>query len=119
MGWVRILDEENLPRNERQIVKIGRREILVIRQEDQIFACDNHCPHLHFPITLGRLDADGTLHCPWHQSAFDLHTGDVKAWAPWPPGGISRILGKLSREETLPVFAVKLEDGGVWLELRD
>lgn len=52
--------------------------------------------------------------CPFHHSAFDLKTGNVKEWSPWPPG-LGRILGAISREKALKVYATKLEDGYVWV----
>jgi nitrite reductase/ring-hydroxylating ferredoxin subunit len=65
-------------------------------------------------LELGRLTDDCGIVCPWHRSGFDLATGDVKAWAPWPPG-LGVVLGATSRQKVLPTYPVKVEDGSVWV----
>lgn len=117
MSWIKVLEANELPEGDRQVIKVGGREVMVIHHQGELFAIDNRCPHLRFPITLGRIDHECAIHCPWHRSAFDLKTGDVKAWAPWPPGVITRVLGTISREKTLPVFPVRIEDGGIWVQI--
>jgi nitrite reductase/ring-hydroxylating ferredoxin subunit len=66
------------------------------------------------PLKNGRITEEGFLVCPWHRSAFDLRTGDVASWTPWPPG-VGRVLGALRRQHALPVFPVKVEAGRVWV----
>ncbi len=75
---------------------------------------DNQCPHLKLPLKNGRLTDDGAITCPFHHSAFDLETGDVKEWSPWPPL-VGKALGSLVREKALPVFAAEVKDGWLWI----
>lgn len=69
------------------------------------------------PLKNGRLTADGAIVCPRHRSAFDLRTGDVKDWTPWPPAA-GKLLGAVRRERALLVYRVKVEEEGkVWVEV--
>ncbi len=40
----------------------------------QIYAVDNRCPHMGFPLDKGTVN-DGILTCHWHYARFDLETG--------------------------------------------
>ena len=113
MEWARVLKTEELPEDARRVVDVGGRAILVLRHEGQIYAIVAACPHLRLPLKGAKI-SDHTLTCPWHHSAFDLTSGDVKEWSPWPPA-LGRMLGTLSREKALKVFPTKVEDGAIWI----
>jgi len=50
-------------------------------QGDDVFAVDNRCPHMGFPLHRGSV-ADGILTCHWHHARFDLCTGGtLDQWA--------------------------------------
>jgi nitrite reductase/ring-hydroxylating ferredoxin subunit len=116
MNWVKVLPQDELDEGERCVVKIGERSILLIHHQGQIHAMESACPHMRLPLKGGKLTEDDAIVCPWHHSAFDLRTGDVKDWSPWPPG-VGRVLGAISREKALPVFPTKVEEGSVWVGL--
>jgi nitrite reductase/ring-hydroxylating ferredoxin subunit len=116
MNWVKALPQDELPEGERRVVRIGERSILLIHHEGQIHAMESACPHMRLPLKGGNLTDDDAIVCSWHHSAFDLRTGDVKEWSPWPPG-VGRVLGAISREKALPVFPTKVEEGSVWVGL--
>ena len=40
-----------------------------------LFAVSRRCRHLGADLANGTLDEHGHLVCPWHQSAYDVHTG--------------------------------------------
>lgn len=117
MNWTRLLDVEALPEGERKIVQIEDHAILLIHEGGELYAVANQCPHMRLPLKRGKVE-DETITCPFHRSAFDLNTGDVKAWSPWPPVA-GRLLGTISREKALPVFETKVEDGAIWIALED
>jgi len=55
-------------------VKIGKREIAVVRVGDEVFALSNLCRHAFGSLSDGF--ADGyTLACPWHGWRYDVRTG--------------------------------------------
>lgn len=43
--------------------------------DGQPFAVSRRCRHLGADLAGGRVDGDGHLVCPWHSSAYDVHTG--------------------------------------------
>ena len=115
MTWFRTLSKDELSEGERQVVRVGAHDLLLICHDGQIYAVARACPHMRLPLKGGKVD-DHTITCPWHHSAFDLKTGDVKEWSPWPPA-VGRMLGTLSREKALPIFQTKIEDGQIWIDL--
>jgi hypothetical protein len=68
-----------------------------------VFALDNRCPHMGFPLDRGSV-ADGILTCHWHHARFDLASGGgFDLWA-----------------DDLPTAEVQMRGGDVWVaaELR-
>jgi nitrite reductase/ring-hydroxylating ferredoxin subunit len=66
------LDE--LKRKGRLVVRGPHRPILLIHDRDRVYALDNRCPHMGFPLERGSVD-DGILTCHWHHARFDLASG--------------------------------------------
>jgi nitrite reductase/ring-hydroxylating ferredoxin subunit len=118
MSWTNVLPADSLPSGARQVVKIGKRTILLLNHDGQLKAVDNICPHLKLPLKKGKITEDGAIVCPWHRSAFDLCTGAVKVWTPWPPG-VGKVLGIVSPEKALPTFNVRVQEGSIWVEVED
>jgi nitrite reductase/ring-hydroxylating ferredoxin subunit len=114
MDWHIVSPVAQFPDGSRKVVQAGMSRVLVIRIKNEFFAVASACPHMRFPLVLGRVTEDCGIICPFHHSAFDLRTGDVKAWSPWPPG-LGRVFAILSREKALTVYPTKIEDGYVWV----
>lgn len=117
MNWIKVLPQDELPLNERKVVKVEQRAILLLNHNNQIYAVENSCPHLKLPMRKGKVTDDGAIICPFHRSAFDLATGNVKEWSPFPPG-IGKVLGAVAKEKALPVFPTRLEEGSIWVGLQ-
>ena len=47
------------------------------RGEDRYFAVSRRCRHQLADLSEGSIDADGCLVCPWHQSRYDVRTGEM------------------------------------------
>ncbi|SFE06402.1 Rieske (2Fe-2S) protein [Blastococcus tunisiensis] len=45
--------------------------------EDDYFAVSRRCRHQLADLSEGSVDADGCLVCPWHQSRYDVRTGEM------------------------------------------
>jgi nitrite reductase/ring-hydroxylating ferredoxin subunit len=43
----------------------------------QYFAVTRRCRHLRADLAGGSIDENGCLVCPWHQSAYDVSTGQM------------------------------------------
>jgi nitrite reductase/ring-hydroxylating ferredoxin subunit len=74
--------------------------ILVIYHGERVFALDNRCPHMGFPLDRGSVE-DGILTCHWHHARFDLASGcTFDLWA-----------------DDVPTCPVEVRDGGeVWIK---
>src|SRR5215467_8743119 len=58
-----------------RIVVHGRhRPVLLVHEGGQVFALDNRCPHMGFPLERGSVE-DGILTCHWHHARFELASG--------------------------------------------
>jgi nitrite reductase/ring-hydroxylating ferredoxin subunit len=83
----------------RLVVRGRHRPILVVHDRGRIFALDNRCPHMGFPLDRGSVE-DGILTCHWHHARFDLESGcTFDLWA-----------------DDAPTCGVELRDGEVWVE---
>src|SRR5688572_22942934 len=116
MGWEKTIPVSELPDGGRKVVTVDSKPVLLINHCNKFYAISSTCPHWGLPLELGRLTDDCGIICPWHRSGFDLDTGDVKAWAPWPPG-LGLVLGATSRKKVLPTYATKVEDGTIWVTI--
>jgi nitrite reductase/ring-hydroxylating ferredoxin subunit len=45
----------------------------------ELFAVSRRCRHQLGDMSKGTIDADGCLVCPWHQSRYDVTTGEMVA----------------------------------------
>jgi nitrite reductase/ring-hydroxylating ferredoxin subunit len=100
--WTRVADLDRLRPSRPIAVKVSGKQIALFVHQGEIFACNNRCPHEGYPLVEGALDADCVLTCHWHNWKFDLRSGTT-------------IYGG----DNLRVYPVKVEDGAVWLDVRD
>jgi nitrite reductase/ring-hydroxylating ferredoxin subunit len=79
--WVRVGTLEELKAKGMTVVRGGACPLLVVYDRGGVFALDNRCPHLGFPLHRGSVD-DGILTCHWHHARFDLVSGGTfDLWA--------------------------------------
>ena len=82
------------------IVVTGKRQrrIAVFADGDDVYAVENNCPHMGFPLDKGAV-RDGILTCHWHQARFDLRSGcTFDLWA-----------------DDVPRYTVQVEGGRVYV----
>ncbi len=97
-GFFRAASLANLEEKQMLTVHGADRPLLLCWHEGQVFALDNRCPHMGFPLSKGRLD-HGLLTCHWHHARFDLRSGcTFDLWA-----------------DDTPVFEVCVERDDIWV----
>lgn len=116
MAWEKAVAVDELPENARTVVQLGGNKILLLNHNGEIYAVDNRCPHLKLKMTKGKVTADGSIVCPWHRSAFELSTGQVKDWTPWPPV-MGKAMAAVSSPKPLPTYPTKVESGSIFVEV--
>ena len=68
---------------------------------DKVYALDNRCPHMGFPLDKGSVE-DGILSCHWHHARFDVASGGAfDLWA-----------------DDIDSFPVEVRDGEIFVDLR-
>ena len=81
------------------VVTGGGHTIAVFAHDDKVFAVDNRCPHMGFPLDRGTVK-DGILTCHWHHARFDLSSGGT--FDPFA--------------DDVRSFPVSVADGEVWVD---
>ena len=82
-----------------RVVSAGGRTIVVFALDGEVYALDNRCPHMGFPLSQGTV-RDGILTCHWHHARFDLAGGS--AFDPFA--------------DDITSFAVEVRGGEVWVD---
>jgi nitrite reductase/ring-hydroxylating ferredoxin subunit len=117
MAWHYVSDLDTLQKEGRQVISLDAHRILLIWHEDQIYATQSQCPHLKLPLAKAQINEKNEIVCPFHKSAFDLCSGEVKCWSPWP-AMLSGVLGKVSKPKNLSVYPVKIEGNKIMVDLQ-
>jgi len=74
--FVPVIAEDELPESGVRRVEVGDVGVLLARATDgEVTAIAARCNHFSGPLERGEREGD-TVVCPWHQSRFELHTGE-------------------------------------------
>lgn len=142
--WMRMFPQDELEDGAHRIVPFESCDLVIVRDKADYFAFNNACPHLHIPLfeprpeieegSLGyiagtntprplcsALTEDRGLICRWHDSCFDLQTGEIREWAPRLENGMSpgwEFIGEISKNPSkLQVFPCYIHEGYLWISL--
>lgn len=99
--FLKVADVRDLSKNQMRVYNVKGQEILVINIEGELYAVNNQCPHLGYPLYLGRLEGD-VLVCGFHDAKFNVRTGK----------SIGPVTGK-----PLKTFQVKIHDSSIFVEV--
>lgn len=88
----------DLPEGKGKVVKVGRRQILLMNIDGRFYALDRFCAHRAAPLVQGEV-IDGQLLCPWHGNTFDVATGSCLA----------------NPEEKVQTYPVEVRGEEIWI----
>jgi nitrite reductase/ring-hydroxylating ferredoxin subunit len=96
---IRACSLSDLERDGMRVFSAEGRTILLVYEKGEVFALDNRCPHMGFPLSRGTV-SDGILTCHWHHAKFDLAGGcTLDPFA-----------------DDVPSFPVEVHDGAVYVD---
>jgi len=76
--FVKVASRRDIPQSQMKEVQINGQNICIANIEGKYYAINNTCTHEGGPLADGKLEGY-EVECPWHQSRFDVRTGEVKA----------------------------------------
>jgi ferredoxin-NADP reductase/nitrite reductase/ring-hydroxylating ferredoxin subunit len=77
-GFVKVAKKSDIPLSHMKEVQVNGQSVCVGNIDGKYFAINNICSHEGGPLADGKLQGF-EVECPWHQSKFDMRTGEVKA----------------------------------------
>ncbi len=104
-NWIEAMTLDEIEIGARRILRAAGKQILLVRTEDAVHACNNRCPHEGYPLMEGSVASDTgacVLTCNWHNWKFDLISGETLV------GG-----------DALRRYPVEIRDGVIWLDVAD
>lgn len=101
MAFERVATLDDLEPGKALFVQLDEPVCVVRMPDDTVRAVHDTCSHQEYPLHEGWVE-DGEIECALHGSTFDLSSGQ--------PQGLPAV-------KPIPVYACKVEDGGVWVDL--
>ena len=98
-GLAKVGTLDNLQKGGCTVVSAGGHSVAVFYHAGQVYAVDNRCPHMGFPLNQGTVK-DGILTCHWHHARFDISSGGT--FDPFA--------------DDVRTFPVQVVDGEVWVD---
>jgi nitrite reductase/ring-hydroxylating ferredoxin subunit len=99
---VRAASLNEVPAGASKIVNLDGHVIALFNADGRIFAVDNRCPHMGFPLDRGTVK-DCILTCHWHHARFDLSSGGTfDQWA-----------------DDVRAYPIDAVDGEIWVDLAE
>ncbi|HEX3899127.1 MAG TPA: Rieske 2Fe-2S domain-containing protein [Mycobacteriales bacterium] len=117
----------DFPDGELVRVDAAGKTIVVARDGERVCAASDRCPHLGFSLSKGPGGLkylDGVVQCPWHNSRFDVATGENLDWVTGfagqtVPRWSRRVIGLGRKPAPLTTYPARIEDGKVVVTVAD
>lgn len=100
MPYLKVAQIDELPSGEMRGVVVDGVKVLVVNLDGEVFAYQDRCLHMGVPLSQGWFEG-ASLVCFLHGWEYDARTGETIR----PPGSC------------LERFAVRVEDGAVWVSV--
>ncbi len=101
-GFVRVADTKDIAPSQMKEVQVDGESVCIANVDGNYYAIGSICTHEGGPLADGTLDGY-QVECPWHNSKFDVRTGDVIS----PPAN-----------EPEPAYEVKIEGNNILIKLQ-
>ena len=101
-GFVRVADTKDIAISQMKEVQVDGESVCIANIDGKYYAIGSICTHEGGPLADGTLDGY-EVECPWHNSRFDVRTGEVIS----PPAN-----------EPEPVYEVKIEGNNILIKLK-
>jgi nitrite reductase/ring-hydroxylating ferredoxin subunit len=100
-SFVKVADLKDVPEGTPRAVRVEGRSIALFQHQGNVYATDNQCPHMGYPLTRGRV-RNGVLTCDWHGWSYDMKGGGCFT------GGC----------DDLDTFPVEVRDSAIYIDVR-
>jgi chlorite dismutase len=101
-GWQPVAKLDELSAERGKVVHVAGEQVALFSIGGRVYAVANRCSHANGPLSEGRIDGTAVT-CPWHESQFDLETGQPL---------------RTPAQRPVPVYDAKVEDGVVLVVAR-
>ena len=100
-NFVKVADLKDVSEGTPKAVRVEGRSIALVQHQGNVYATDNQCPHMGYPLTRGRV-RNGVLTCDWHGWSYDMRGGGCFT------GGC----------DDLDTFPVEVRDSAIYIDVR-
>ena len=73
-NFVKVAARSDIAEGKPRAVRVEGHSIALFQHEGAIYATDNQCPHMGYPLVRGRVRR-GVLSCDWHGWSYDMEGG--------------------------------------------
>ena len=73
-NFVKVANLDELDEGKPRAVRVEGQSVALFKHNGNIYATDNQCPHMGYPLTRGRVRG-GVLTCDWHGWSYDMGGG--------------------------------------------
>ena len=98
-AWTPVAKLSEVPEGGAKVVHYRGEQVALFNAGGHVYAISNRCSHANGPLAEGRVE-DATVTCPWHDSQFDLATGQPL---------------RTPAQRPVATYLVRIEDGTVFL----
>jgi ferredoxin-NADP reductase/nitrite reductase/ring-hydroxylating ferredoxin subunit len=100
--FVKVAETKDIQTSQMKEVQIDSEDVCIANVEGKYYAIGNVCTHEGGPLADGVLEGY-EVECPWHQSRFDVRTGEVTS----PPAS-----------ESEPTYEIKVDGNSILVKKR-
>src|SRR5919202_2186900 len=100
--FVKVAETKDIQTSQMKEVQIDSEDVCIANVDGKYYAIGNVCTHEGGPLADGVLEGY-EVECPWHQSKFDVRTGEVRG----PPAS-----------ESEPTYEIKVDGNSIVVKKR-